>query len=94
MFIRYGVNMTSDYSGIAVVDITGYDYSDSSSQTISGLYAKCDTAYKSGKVVLIKGWDYNGALMSPMYVYLMPSTNAYVIDGKLSVSNQDAVTRL
>lgn len=83
-----------DFSGIAVVDITGYDYSDSSSQTISGLYAQCDKAYKSGKVILVTGWDYNGVIMSPMFVYVMPSTNAYVIDGKISVSNQDAVTQL
>lgn len=83
-----------DFSGIAVVDITGYDYSDSSSQTISGLYAQCDKAYKSGKVILVTGWDYNGVIMSPMFVYVMPSTNAYVIDGKISVSNKDAVTQL
>lgn len=83
-----------DYSGIAVVDITGFDYSDSSSQTITGLYNKCDKAYKSGKVVLVKGWDYNSVIMSPMFVYLLPSTNAYIIDGKISVSSADAVTRL
>lgn len=86
--------MANDYSGIAVVDITGFDYSDSDSQTITGLYSQCVTAYNSGKVVLIKGWDNNGAIMSPIFVYLMPSTNAFVIDGKISVSNQDAVTRL
>ena len=83
-----------DFSGIAVVDITGFDYSDTSSQTITGLYAKCDKAYKSGKVVLVKGWDYDGAAMTPMFVYLLPSTNAYIIDGKISVSSADAVTRL
>ena len=33
-------------------------------------------------------------ILSPMYVYVMPSTNAYIIDGKISVSNADAVTRL
>lgn len=82
------------FSGIAVVDITGFDYSDSSSQTITGLYSQCDKAYKSGKAILVSGWDYNGVIMSPMFVYVMPSTNAYVIDGKISVSNQDAVTRL
>ena len=86
--------MANDYSGIAVVDITGFDYSDTDSQTITGLYSQCVKAYNSGKVVLVKGWDYNGAIMSPMFVYLMPSTNAFVIDGKISVSNQDAVTRL
>ena len=86
--------MVSDFSGIAVVDITGYDYSSSSSQTITGLYNKVDVAYKSGKVILVKGWDYDGVILSPMFVYVMPATNAYVIDGKLSVSNADAVTRL
>lgn len=80
--------------GIAVVDATGYDYSSSSSQTISGLYAQTDKAYKSGKPILLYGWDYNDVPLSPMYVYVMPSTNAYIIDGKISVSNADAVTRL
>ena len=31
--------MANEYSGIAVVDITGFDYSDTDSQTITGLYA-------------------------------------------------------
>ena len=35
--------------GIAVVDATGYDYSSSSSQTVTGLYAQIDKAYKSKK---------------------------------------------
>ena len=80
--------------GIAAVDATGYDYSSSSSQTISGLYNQVDKAYKSGMPILLYGWDYNDVILSPMYVYVMPSTNAYVIDGKISVSNADAVTRL
>ena len=80
--------------GIAVVDATGYDYSSASSQTVSGLYAQTDKAYKSGKPILLYGWDYNDVPLSPMYVYVMPSTNAYIIDGKISVSNADAVTRL
>lgn len=83
-----------DMSGIAVVDATGYDYSSSSSQTVTGLYAQLDTAYKSKKVILLTGWDYNDTPLSPMFVYVMPSTNAYIIDGKISVSNADAVTRL
>ncbi len=80
--------------GIAVVDATGYDYSSSSSQTVSGLYQQIDKAYKSDKPILLFGWDYNDVILSPMYVYVMPSTNAYIIDGKISVSNADAVTRL
>lgn len=80
--------------GIAVVDATGYDYSSSSSQTVAGLYAQLDKAYKSGKPILLFGWDYNDVPLSPMYVYVMPSTNAYVINGEISVSNADAVTRL
>lgn len=80
--------------GMAVVDATGYDYSSASSQTVTGLYAQIDKAYKSGKPVLLFGWDYNDVPLSPMYVYVMPSTNAYIIDGKISVSSADAVTRL
>lgn len=80
--------------GIAVVDATGYDYSDTESQTVAGLYAQVDAAYKTDMPILLCGWDYNNVAMSPMYVYVMPSTNAYVIDGKISVSNADAVTRL
>lgn len=81
-------------TGIAVVDLTGYDYSDTSEQTIAGLYNKCDKAYKSGKPILVHSWDYNGAIMSPMFVYVMPATNAYIIDGKISVSSADKVNVL
>lgn len=80
--------------GFAVVDATGYDYSSSSSQTVTGLYKQLDTAYKSNKPIILFGWDYNDTILSPMMVYVMPATNAYVIDGKISVSNADAVTRL
>lgn len=81
-------------TGIARVDATGYDYSSSSSQTISGLYNQVDKAYKSGMQIQLFGWNYDGVLLSPMCVYVMPATNSYVIDGKISVSNADAVTRL
>lgn len=80
--------------GYASVDATGYDYSSNSSQTVTGLYNQVDKAYKSGMPILLYGWDYNDVPLSPMYVYVMPSTNAYIIDGKISVSNADAVTRL
>ena len=80
--------------GIAVVDATGYDYSSSSAQTVAGLYAQVDKAYKSGKPILLFGWDYNNVPLSPMYVYVMPNTNSYIIDGKISVSNVNVVTRL
>lgn len=83
-----------DFSGVAVVDITGFDLASSSSQTVTGLYEQCSTAYASGKAVLVEGWDYDGVEVSPMFVYLIPSTNAFIIDDKYSVSNADAVTRL
>lgn len=80
--------------GIAVVDATGYDYSSSSSQTVTGLWNQVDKAYKSRKPILMCGWDYNDTPLSPMYVYVMPSSTNYIIDGKIQVSNLDAVTRL
>lgn len=83
-----------EFTGVAVVDITGFDLSSSSSQTVTGLYNQCEKAYASGKPVLVMGWDYNDAPVSPMFVYLIPSTNAYIIDNKYQVSNADAVTKL
>lgn len=83
-----------DFSGVAVVDATGYDYKKTSSQTVTGLYAQIDKAYKSGKLIMLGGWNYNNVPLSPMIVYVMPATNAYVIDGKINVSNADAVTVL
>lgn len=84
--------------GIATVDATGYDYSVSDSQTVSGLYAQIDRAYKMNMPILLYGWDYNDTPLSPMYVYVMPTTIStneyYVIDGKLKVSSDDAVTPL
>ena len=77
-----------------MVNAEGYDYYDTDSQTVTGLYAQCDKAYKSGKPVFLYNWNYNSVIMSPTVVYLLPSTNAYIIDGKISVSNADAVTRL
>lgn len=83
-----------EFSGVAVVDITGFDLSSSSSQTVTGLYNQCATAYASGKPVLVMGWDYNDTPVSPMFVYLIPSTNAFIIDNKYQVSTADAVTKL
>lgn len=86
--------MVTSNLGYAVVDATGYDYSSESSQTVAGLYNQCDKAYKSNKPILLVGWDYNDVPISPMMVYVVPSSNSYIIDGKISVSNADAVTRL
>lgn len=83
-----------DFSGVALVDATGYDYKKTSSQTVTGLYAQIDIAFKSGKLIMLGGWNYNNVPMSPTIVYVMPATNAYVVNGKINVSNVDAVTVL
>ena len=80
--------------GYFMVDASGYDYYDTESQTVTGLYNQCQKAYDSGKPVFLYGWNYNNVIMSPTVVYLLPSTNAFIIDGKISVTNADAVTRL
>jgi hypothetical protein len=77
--------------GYFMVDATGYDYSKTSAQTVTGLYAQCDKAYKSGKPIILYGWNYNNVVMSPMMVYVLPSTNSYIIDGKIKVTNADSV---
>lgn len=80
--------------GFATIDATGLDFSSESAQTIVGFYKQCDDAYKSGMPVILYGWDYNSVLISPTPVYVRPSTNSYIIDGKISVSNADVITIL
>lgn len=80
--------------GFATIDATGFDFSSESAQTIVGSYKQCDDAYNSGMPVILYGWDYNSVPISPTPVYVMPSTNAYIIDGKISVSNADVITIL
>lgn len=80
--------------GFATIDATGFDFSSESAQTIVGSYKQCDDAYKSGMSVILYGWDYNSVPISPTPVYIMPSTNSYIIDGKISVSNADVITIL
>ena len=80
--------------GFAVVDLTGYDYSSSSSQTVAGVHAACKKAYESGMPILIYGWDYNDVPLSPMMVYVMPSSTNFIIDGKIQVASNDAITVL
>lgn len=78
--------------GYFMVDATGYDYSDSTKQTVTGLYNQCVKAYNSGKPIILYGWNYNDIIISPMMVYLVPTTNAFIIDGKLTVNSSDEVT--
>lgn len=80
--------------GYATVDATGFDFSSESSQTIQGLWAQTDRAYKSGMPILLYGWDYNDVPISPTWVYVVPSSTSYIINGDFTVSNQDVVTSL
>ena len=80
--------------GFSTIDATGFDFSSESAQTVVGAYKQCDAAYKSGMPVILYGWDYNSVPISPTPVYVMPSTNSYIIDGKINVSNVDVITIL
>ena len=44
--------------------------------------------------ILMHGWDYNGAVISPTWVYVVPSSTSYIINGDFTVSNKDVVTAL
>ena len=81
-------------NGYGKVDATGYDFSKSTQQTITGLYAQIEQAVKTGKVILLHGWNYDGKPLTPMFVYVMKSTNDYVIDGKIKVTSADKVAPL
>ena len=80
--------------GYATVDATGFDFSSQSSQTVSGLWKQVDKAYKSGMPILLYGWDYNDVLISPTWVYVVPSSTSYIINDDFTVTNQDVVTAI
>lgn len=80
--------------GCATVDATGFDFSSQSSQTVNGLWAQIDRAYKSGMPILLYGWDYNDVPISPTWVYVVPSSTSYIINDDFTVTNKDVVTAI
>lgn len=64
--------------GYIMVDCKGMDLTATSSQTISGLYAKCEKAMESGKPILFCNCVYGeGANLSPIPVYMLKGSAYY-----------------
>lgn len=82
--------------GYAMIDGTGVNLLSESSQTVTGLYAQCDTAFKSGKPVWAYGMLYGaGHALSPVPLFLNLEDGVYI--GTCSIlqvriTSQDAVT--
>lgn len=59
--------------GYVMIDCTGLDLTDESKQTISGIYDKVETAYKTGKPVYANNCNWGtGLVMSPIPVMVLP----------------------
>lgn len=85
--------------GYVMLDAAGIDLTAQSAKTVSGMFAKCQEAFDTGKPVfaynLEWGTDSNKAL-SPLPVFLQKwSANLFVATCsilKVNVTNEDSVT--
>ncbi len=79
-----------------MVDCGGANLLAQSSQTISGLYAKCKTAVDSGKPILAYNCQYgSGVPMTPIPVFAILEAGVYIFTSsilQIRVANTDAVT--
>lgn len=85
--------MNSDY---IMVDCKGMNLLAESSQTISGLHAKCAEAMESGKPILACNCVYGiGVKLSPIPVFMIKEYDYYVATAsilQLKVEADDGVT--
>lgn len=82
--------------GYIMVDCKGMDLAAASSQTISGLYAKCEKAMESGKPILMCNCVYStGSKLSPIPVYMVKGAEYYVATTsawQITIGEDDRVT--
>ena len=66
--------------GYVLVDCTGLDLLSESTQTISGLYAKCKAAMATGKMIIAENiiWGDDGVI-SPISVFAIDMGSTYGI---------------
>lgn len=65
--------------GYKLIDCTGLDLLDDSKQSITGIYAKVEEAYKTGKPILACNLEWGDVgIMSPVAVMVLPyATGTY-----------------
>lgn len=82
--------------GYAMVDCKGMNLLAVSSQTIDGLYADCESAYKSGKTILACNCVYGTDVpMTPIPVFAIKESGTLIFTAsilQIRVTNEDAVT--
>lgn len=83
-------------NGYAMIDCKGCNLLAQSSQTISGLYAACAAAVKSGKPIIAVNCNYGtGVPMTPINVFGIVEDGVYVFTAsilQIRVATGDTVT--
>lgn len=82
--------------GYIMVDCKGMNLLAESSQTISGLHAKCGEAMESGKPILLCNCVYGtGVKLSPVPAFMIKESTSYVATAsilQITVGADDSVT--
>lgn len=83
--------------GYMMIDCTGLDLTDGSTQEIEGIFAQVDTAYKTGKPAYAYGCVFGDyGVMSPIAVMLLPyGSGTYTATAstlQITVTSDDEVT--
>lgn len=82
--------------GYIMVDCKGMNLLAESSQTISGLHAKCKEAMESGKPILACNCVYGtGVKLSPIPVFMIKESDYYIASASIlqvTVHTDDSVT--
>lgn len=81
--------------GYALLDGTGIDLTKSTKQTITGIYAKAATAYKSGKAVQLVNTVNTAGVVSPIPVMAQVVSTSYVLSAGpyvITIGSDDGAT--
>lgn len=84
------------FSGYKLIDCTGLDLLEDSKQTISGIYAKVEESYKTGKPIIAENLSWGDVgIMSPVAVMVLPyAANTYTATAstlQLVITSDDGV---
>lgn len=83
-------------TGYVVVDCTGINLLAQSKTTVTGIYAKCQAAFDSGKPVFACNCVYGtGVPMSPIQVFGIKESGNYIFTAsilQLTIEDDDGVT--
>lgn len=66
-------------TGYVLVDSTGLDISDSSAQTVDGLYTSLKTAYHTGKMVILTNAKNGATPLSPCPAVLAEASESMTV---------------